>query len=475
MIEGEAKARNALDRHAAYFARLLKERTAQLHGANQKAALSEITLEFENIRAAWNWSLECENPIWLEAMLECLRGYAELRGRFLETLELFKLGHQRIDNTWQVSAPELHSRLLAGHGEALFRLGRNNEAQPMLEAALSDLEKLEGDHHMPVLLVHAELLFRRGELNRAKLEAQTVIDSASLKIHRLEHHGLKHHRLKHHRLTDALQLKGSILAQQGEYETANIALERTLTEYEAAGNRIKYADTLIELCIVWHNSGSKSLNEIGEATRQALEIQREFGDNQGMISTLSNLGYMHGLRNEYEQAWAAYRESLSLATRFGLNNEILRNRFRMAGLEQDTDQFERAYGQFQVCAAQARAQQNHWILVRSIGSLGEIALELERFDQARAHFQESIRLAWDADETPTVLTLLSIISYLEETSDPVWAQQLASLIHEHPASQARDRADAHILLERLALVTQSAETLSLETVVKRLLEQEYPV
>ena len=39
MIEGEAKARNALDRHAAYFARLLEERTPQLHGANQKAVL----------------------------------------------------------------------------------------------------------------------------------------------------------------------------------------------------------------------------------------------------------------------------------------------------------------------------------------------------------------------------------------------------------------------------------------------------
>ena len=457
MFDREAKARNALDRHATYFAQVLEQHASRLHGANQKAALNEMTVEFDNIRAAWNWALERENAGWLAAMLECLLGYADKRGHVLEMLNLFQRGHQRISGGWRVFAPELCHRLRAGHGELLLRLGRNNEAKPLLEAALGELERLGSASAWRVSLIHAQLLLNLGELNRAKAEAQTVIDAAKP--------------VSHHLRTDALRLKGAILAQQGEYQTAIALLEQARSEYEQMGDRLECADTLIQLSVAWYNGGDKNADQIYAAMEQALEIQREFDDHQGIVATLSNIGYVHDLRDEFDEARSAYHESLSLATRYGLNKEILRNQFRMAGLEQSLGQLERAYAQFEVCVAQAKIQHNHWILVRSIGTLGEIALELERFDVAREHFRESIRMAWDASETPTVLTLLEIVAGLEARSDPIWAQQLALLVTQHPAAQSRDRDSAQLLLERLQLVsTQPIQTISLEAVVERLLE-----
>ena len=77
----------------------------------------------ERLRATWRVSR------WLQPR----------RGRFLETLDLFSRGHQRIAGGWRVSAPELRERLRAGHGETLVWLGRYSEAQPMLEAVVKRL------------------------------------------------------------------------------------------------------------------------------------------------------------------------------------------------------------------------------------------------------------------------------------------------------------------------------------------------
>ncbi len=46
----------AQEQHSLYYLALLQEKDAELHSADQKRALAELTADIDNIRAAWEWS-----------------------------------------------------------------------------------------------------------------------------------------------------------------------------------------------------------------------------------------------------------------------------------------------------------------------------------------------------------------------------------------------------------------------------------
>lgn len=60
------------DKHCRYYAELMLQHKAQLHGDDVQMALTALSAERENVRAAWNWAVEHRRVAELNQFMDCL-------------------------------------------------------------------------------------------------------------------------------------------------------------------------------------------------------------------------------------------------------------------------------------------------------------------------------------------------------------------------------------------------------------------
>lgn len=77
-------------RHSQYFAALMREQEAELKGPRQLEAMQVIDRDFDNIRLAWDWSLECGQAANLHLMLNPLYLFGFLGRRHVDTIMIFQ-------------------------------------------------------------------------------------------------------------------------------------------------------------------------------------------------------------------------------------------------------------------------------------------------------------------------------------------------------------------------------------------------
>lgn len=81
--------RQAHDEHATFYAARLQELFDTMRGPNQDTAFDEVTLEFENIRIAWDWLVERkEFKDLVQQLLPPIYRYCEVRIKSTELLQL---------------------------------------------------------------------------------------------------------------------------------------------------------------------------------------------------------------------------------------------------------------------------------------------------------------------------------------------------------------------------------------------------
>jgi predicted ATPase len=86
----EAGQKAALDQvHCAYFAEFMREREADVKGRRQLAAINEIEADFHNIRAAWVWAIGHGDADALDAMIEIMDLFCDMRTRYQDGEVLF--------------------------------------------------------------------------------------------------------------------------------------------------------------------------------------------------------------------------------------------------------------------------------------------------------------------------------------------------------------------------------------------------
>lgn len=66
------------DAHSQYYLKLLADREKDIHGGRQKEAVEEISLDFENIRQAWETALECHHFAGISGAVEALCSYLHM-------------------------------------------------------------------------------------------------------------------------------------------------------------------------------------------------------------------------------------------------------------------------------------------------------------------------------------------------------------------------------------------------------------
>jgi len=108
-VDGEA----ARDRHCAYYAAALQGWAADMKGARQQTALTEIEADGENARAAWIWAVEQEQVKRLERAIEGLCLFYDWHGRFQEGEAACRIAAERLAATASCEGRRVLARTLA--------------------------------------------------------------------------------------------------------------------------------------------------------------------------------------------------------------------------------------------------------------------------------------------------------------------------------------------------------------------------
>jgi len=230
----------------------------------------------------------------------------------------------------------------------------------------------------------------------------------------------------------ALTGLGTMVHEQGDFETARSLLEESLEIYRELDDRQGIAGALNNLgwIALWLSDpdSARSLNE------EAVQLNREIGDERGLALALDNLGWVAQLHGEFATAseyfqrslerfrqlgdergyaralinrsWAersqgryerlaeSLEEALSMLTRLGERQILGWAQFHLGRLHMDLGQLPKAIEVFEQAVESWRRSGNEKGLGWSTTGLGEALIELGEWDRASELLEESRRL-WE--------------------------------------------------------------------------------
>lgn len=462
-----ANDRAARDAHCSYFTHFLEVLKDELTGAGQTRALAEVSLELDNVRAAWHWAAERRRTDDIDRSVETLSRYYDIKALNAEALELFNTAAEALRAGADKAAGITLVRLLLRQGVFMNRLARFDEARQLLAEGLSRLDdeepgdpreeafahgalgavaykqgdfQLSGTHFERALTLYqresddrgvamaldglGSAAFARGDHTEAERRYRQSLEVASKKE-------------DHYWMLRGYKNVGMVSAVQGKYPQAQEMLERAVAGSRAAGDRSVLAGALNNLGRVQQILGDLEASET--SLRECLELHSDAGNTWGAALVSSNLGTLRYERKDFEGARTLHREALA--------------------------SFEQIGNQSGMALALAR--------------LGAIALEEGDDRAASTYFIRGLKLAEAMGEIASVLDLAlghAVISVHE--GDLAGATALISMIATHRSSEPQTvrTAQDHLagLRRRLqpdafADATAQGEALELRDVVRELL------
>jgi predicted ATPase/transcriptional regulator with XRE-family HTH domain len=291
------------ERHARTYLALAEATGLILTGNRQLEALQRLEVEYPNLRAALDWSMQIEQanaeaPQKVLIGLACgnmLNRFWEIRGYFNEAQEI--LGRlQNLAKTLGVTATDHYAWLLNYQGRLAYLQGYYPQARFALEESLYLFERLEAK------LGIAEVFNNLGFMaeNQADYENATTFYEKSLLIRR--------ELGDQNRLAANLNNLGNLAARQGDYKRAVRHHEEALAIYQAIGDKWGIGVSFNSLGNVAENQAD--YNAANRYYRDSLFVRREIGNKQGIANSLNNLGLVANTQGKYHIAHRYHQESL---------------------------------------------------------------------------------------------------------------------------------------------------------------------
>lgn len=370
-------------RHFEFFLSLAEESRKKLRGGEQLAWLNLLEQDYDNLRAALEWSLrfekmEGEIPQDVE---ETIQASFKLAG----ALYMF----WRVRNHWSEGRNWLNRVLSQPAKQTVTR----ERARALNSAVLLATE--QSDLHISRQLADENLAL-----------AKALGDP--------------------HILARALHAMGVVLWKQKDYQAAHDSCEQAVALFRKTGNHLAMAGSLQLLGRIATNQND--LEQADRYLRECIDLFQEFSNTIELFASLSDLGLLAYLRNDFSTARSCHERSL----------EHFRQARNIAGVEMslnrlgDIARCEENYGEAE------RLYMESWTIYHETGDKDEIAsllhnlgyVAIHRGDDEKAFslFKEAFALQRDINnEAGMAECLMGIACVLTATGQHVQAARLFGL------------------------------------------------
>ncbi|MDQ3250142.1 MAG: tetratricopeptide repeat protein, partial [Chloroflexota bacterium] len=284
--------------HARFYANFLAQQGAEIGSSRQRAGLSGVEAEIDNVRAAWNWAVAHEPAQELLPMIDSLFEFYEVRGLVQEAGERFGAALAAVEQAGSASPADNLTliKLLNRQARFLFRQGHQAEAESLLRRSLALTERVDHVGERALTCNYLGLVQQwagdYGEAVRFYQASLTLYQGADDKTG----------------MARALNNLGIIRLRMGDYTDAEAFLQQSLVLRRQLGDAKSIADSLNNLGILRHQLGEYE----GETQllQEALETYRQMADRRGIGVILHNLGGVHLACARYAEARRLLEEAL---------------------------------------------------------------------------------------------------------------------------------------------------------------------
>ena len=378
------------DRHSDHYLDLASKYERKLKSETQQPAVREMSLDLDNMRAAWDWGVK--------------RGKFEALGRAVRSFGWF----------YEVSG-------LLGDGI--------DQLENLVQALKHKAHDTQMDKALGTTLVHQGLLyFRKGQFTHA----QELYNKSIAILRSVGDRAL---------LADALIYDGTITHLNGDYPEAKKLLQEGLECAQAVEDEWLAAYGIYNLGYVDHLMGE---NETGyETMLDGLKLWREIGDPHSISLGLNFLVTTQIKLERYEEAKASMRESITLSektrNRWGMGTA-----YRYFGLVVLAEgKYLEAQNYFQKSLEIFGEYVEGWDIALSLIYLGDAIMRSGNPAEAGNNYKEALRVSKEAGSIPLMLDALGGIAEIHHrTGDFKRAFEFARFILSHPAcmQETKDRA-----------------------------------
>ncbi len=413
---GEATAAT-YERHARYYSDFLHQREAELKSGRQREALSEIALDSENARLAFQWSAEHHQFVQLERSLTSLALFLQWHGRLTEGEAIGRLGASALATLLFSERGELYAtQWTQSHVDAARTLMK------VLTWRAAFLSSLNQYAEARESLRRASLLNERLSSNSgsdASAEAFLLLELSNLAINddfageavRLSQESLARYRAAGDEWGTAMALDklSQRYMNQGRHGEALVMLQESLAIRERLGDRRGVARIYNSLGLVVLHIGQVEQSET--YLRKSLALYRTLGNRADLSNPLAVLGINLLFGGKFQECIATYEECWALYRSLKLPQEPFLADVTVTRSLINLGQYQDARVRAEASLATYRAINDRWKVAFTLHNLGRMDLAAGDAGQAIKQFEESVGILQKMNERsllPEVLCCMAL-------------------------------------------------------------------
>lgn len=338
---------NARNRHLEFFLLLAEQSKEKLRGPEQLTWLNSMDQDYDNLRAALEWSLRYEEVSEDASQVEKQTVQASLKlasalYQFWRMRVHWSEGRKWLQRVLAQSArlPATRERVEALNTAVLLAVDQADtaSARQLADESLALAQRLGDPHGVAHTLNSLGMLFwKQKDFIRARRYCEQALAGFRELKNPLD-------------IADTLRALGHIATNQHDLESAQKYMEECRAVFTELGNRVEADSALSDLGLLAYLREDFSiarsylqeslvffyeianaegielaLNRLGDMARcendydeaerfyrESLAISREAGDKDGIPSLLHNLGYVAKNHGDYPQAIELFREALAM-------------------------------------------------------------------------------------------------------------------------------------------------------------------
>ncbi len=392
------------DVHCQYFTDFLHLQTDDVLGWNQLEASKKIEMEFDNIRASWQWAIQTANVQAIhKAAMPSLNMFFQFQSRYIEALDFFNQAATMLKE----QAPSQNISLaliniLQGQAQFNLRLGQLEQVESAMQQNLRFYKELGIKPVDKAFLSDPKGLLSfvasvRGDYQRAAQYAEEICKQAEDQNNSAN-------------CQFGYYLMARALIAQGQNSEAEKYAKLALDVAEKAGDMWFSAyifNTLADIAI-----GKQDFALAKNYCQRSHDIRKQFNDIEGKALALNRLGDIAMWQNSFKEAKGLYQQALDLYQ--DINDQ--------GGL--------------------AKAQNR----------LGDVNLSLNQYEEAKKHLYRALEIvAKHQFNRITTRILVSVGHYFLLTGSSEKGAELLCFTINNPASDQEVKTKATSLLEQYSI------------------------